>query len=118
MDLQNPSLLQAELSCLLPELAFHVLHGLAVEAVLDEMEVQGLNKRSQSSKLEMMLCIEACYREKYPNFGLSFKTFRIHLHLFTTAEPFLILFSLWKRPGQGEGEQARNGSMWRTLPGF
>lgn len=45
-----------------------VLRGWAVEAVLDELEVQGLNKRCQSWKLEMMLCIQACYREKLSKF--------------------------------------------------
>lgn len=38
--------------------------GLATEAVLDEFEVQGLNKRCCSWKLEMMFFVQACYREK------------------------------------------------------
>ena len=85
--------------------------------MLEELGVWGLNKLCQSWKLEVMLCIQACYREKVSDLGISFKTFCIHLHLFTTVEPFLILFSLWKKLGQGEGERVRNGGVWRTLPG-
>lgn len=73
------------------------------------MEVQGLNKRCQSWKLEMMLCIQACYREKVSKFWPLFQNFSYPftpLHYSGVLSDF-ILFVEETKTGQGRAGKER-----------